>query len=74
MLAAGVDSLSVSYQYFTIINPFNRSTAVPEKNSFRVGKKALAKDILIDKFWLVLLAFVRLGNVYGLCVGFSKSI
>ena len=33
-LAAGVHSLSVNYQSFIIINPLNRSTAVPEKNSF----------------------------------------
>ena len=29
----------------------------------------VGKDILFDKFWLVRLAFVRLGNVYGFCGG-----
>jgi hypothetical protein len=34
VLAAGVHSLSVNYQSFTIYNQLNRSTAVPEKISF----------------------------------------
>jgi hypothetical protein len=34
LLAAGVHSLLVNYQSITIINLFNRSTAVPEKISF----------------------------------------
>jgi len=33
----------------------------------------LAEDILFDKFWLVRLAFERLGNVYGFSVGFYHS-
>lgn len=65
MLAAGVHSLSVNYQYYTIPNPFIRSTAVSEKKVFRVGKKALAEDILFDKFWSCGRYFARLGNVYG---------
>ena len=35
------------------------------QGSFRVGK-----DILIDKFWLCVGLFGRLGNVYGLSMGF----
>ena len=37
----------------------------PEKLFFRVGKKAVAKDILFDKFWSCDGFFERLDNVYG---------
>jgi hypothetical protein len=39
---AGVYLLSDKYQSFTIISSLNRSTAVSEKISFKVGKKAVA--------------------------------
>jgi len=44
LLAAGVHSLTIYYQSFTIINRLDRSTAVLEKNSFRVGKKSDGKQ------------------------------
>lgn len=41
----------------------------PKKIVFRVGKKGVGKDILIDKFWSCAWLFERLGNVYGFSVG-----
>jgi hypothetical protein len=56
LLYAGLYSLSVIYQSFTIRNPQNRSTAVSEKLVFRVGKKAMVDgQALPDKVtsWLL---------------------
>jgi hypothetical protein len=52
-LYAGLYSLSVNSQYFTIINPLNRSSAVSEKLVFRVGKKAVADRQALLQFLVV---------------------
>jgi hypothetical protein len=44
LLAAGVHLLSIHYQSFAIINPFNRSTAIPEKISFWGRQKSGGKQ------------------------------
>ena len=73
MLPPGVYSLSISYLFFIIQNPFNQSTAVSEKISFRVGKKAVADRQALLLFW-VKRWLVRIAIVLG-CVGwFYNSI
>jgi len=67
MLPPGVYSLSISYLFFIIQNPFNQSTAVSEKISFRVGKKAVADRQALLLFW-VKRWLVRIAIVLG-CVG-----
>jgi hypothetical protein len=44
VLYAGLSLLSVSYQFTTIINPLNRSSAVPEKISFSGRQKSVGKQ------------------------------
>jgi hypothetical protein len=56
MLAAGVDLFSIIFLSL-IINLRNKSTALPEKIVFRVGKKAVANRQALLQFlvagWLV---------------------
>jgi steroid 5-alpha reductase family enzyme len=59
--------LSFNYQSITNTNPLNRSTAVAEKISFKVGKKAQANRQALLQF-LVVCWHVRIANVLG-CVG-----
>jgi hypothetical protein len=42
VLYAGLYTISVNYQYFTITNPLNQNTTVPGEISFRDGEKAVA--------------------------------
>ena len=52
MLPPGVYSLSISYLFFIIQNPFNQSTAVSEKISFSgSAKKRWQTDKLYCNFW-----------------------
>jgi hypothetical protein len=71
---ADLEAQKFNFALMFIRNPnvqFSTKPAILPNCCYRFGVLSfglvlcVGKDILIDKFWLLRLAFVRLGNVYG---------